>query len=115
MIVARPVRSATDTVLLAKGMALDECVIRILVSLGVTDVYVEEMHDAAPPSAHENAARRAIAERERKRFGDVSDDPYMAALLAATIELKSGDWERWGGVARASVTPAPQEDGAPDA
>ncbi len=101
MTLARPVRNAGDAVLLARGVVLDARLIGVLKSLGVTHVTVERLRDDRPPTPEETAARRAIADREERRFGDIVDDPYMTALKIATIELKGSDWEIW------SRSPAP--------
>lgn len=98
---ARPVRNAAGTVLLERGVVLEERAIRRLLQLGVKQVYVERRRDGTAPSEAETAARQAIAEREARRFGDLGDDPWRAALLAAAVEIKAGDWESFATAAGA--------------
>jgi len=88
--VARAVRNAANTVLLERGVVLDARIIACLRSLGVSHVYVHPDRSAAPPDALEQAVRGEVTRREEHRFGAVSDDPYRAALMAATIEIKVG-------------------------
>ncbi|MHB8080523.1 MAG: hypothetical protein ACYDIE_14870 [Candidatus Krumholzibacteriia bacterium] len=89
--VARAVRNAANTVLLERGVVLDARMIGCLRSLGVSHVYVHPDRSTAPPDALEQAVRGEVTRREERRFGDVSGDPYRAALLAATIEIKVGE------------------------
>ena len=89
--VARAVRNAANTVLLERGVVLDARMIACLRSLGVSHVYVHPDRSSAPPDAQEQAIRGEVMLREGRRFGDVSGDPYRAALLAATIEIKVGE------------------------
>jgi hypothetical protein len=113
MTLAQSVRSAIGGVLLGRGSVLDARAIGILKSLDVTHVLVEREAHAAP-STEEAMARRAIADREEKRFGDVSGDPYMTALLTAVIELKGSDWESGnsGAGGDAGTAPISSGDGA---
>lgn len=98
---ARPVRNAAGTVLLERGVVLEERAIQRLLQLGVKQVYVERRRAASEPSEAESAARRAIAAREARRFGDFEDDPWRAALLVAAVEIKAGDWESFATAAGA--------------
>ncbi len=89
--VARAVRNAANTVLLERGVVLDARMIGCLRSLGVSHVYVHPDRSADPPDALEQAVREEVTRRQERRFGDVSGDPYRAALMAATIEIKVGE------------------------
>jgi hypothetical protein len=96
---ARAVRNAAGTVLLERDVVLDARMIGCLVSLGVTHVHATNDGRDPAADAHEETVRAEVALAQQLRFGDVSGDPLLAALLAATIEQKvgerlaSGAWE----------------------
>ena len=113
--VARAVRNAANTVLLERGVVLDARMIACLRSLGVSHVYVHPDRSAAPPDAQEQAVRREVTLREEHRFGVVAGDPHLAALLAATIEIKVGERIAAGNLPPADCEPAAAPSGVGDA
>jgi len=107
--VARAVRNGAGTVLLERGVVLDERIIGCLRSLGVASVYLQQERGDVDDTL-EQAVRAEVAGREASRFGPCDGDPVREALRAAVVEAKTA--QRLEALAAASAT---REDGTGDA